>query len=127
MVDPYYLTPSDLPASISPACVNASLLSINNLVFINDSMLISSSKVGMEHMLIITEEFYYLNNTSTNHKKYVLVTSDKQFSLSRDNPTSVTFHLATSSLNKVEFINITLIPTASFFRFLAVWFNLNAF
>lgn len=48
---------------------------INNLVFIDDSTLISSSKAGMEHMLSITEKFYQLNNTSANHKKYVLLTN----------------------------------------------------
>ncbi|PKK58912.1 hypothetical protein RhiirC2_795586 [Rhizophagus irregularis] len=61
--------------SLTSSSDSLNALYINNLVFMDDSMLISSSKDGMEHMLLITEKFYHLNNTSANYKKYVLATN----------------------------------------------------
>ncbi|GBB97354.1 hypothetical protein RclHR1_29770002 [Rhizophagus clarus] len=72
MLDPYILRP---PTLSSHATSSISDIFINNLVFMDDSTLISSSKAGMEHMLSITEEFYALNNTSANHQKYVLISN----------------------------------------------------
>ncbi|EXX73992.1 hypothetical protein EMWEY_00041610 [Rhizophagus irregularis DAOM 181602=DAOM 197198] len=71
MMDPYVLSAPSLIASqgFSPD------LRVNNLVFMDDSTLVFSSKAGMESMLSITEEFYQINNTSTNHNKYVLITN----------------------------------------------------
>ncbi|CAB4410484.1 unnamed protein product [Rhizophagus irregularis] len=73
--DPYCLISPSVPTSLSSSLDQANILQVNNLVFMDDSTLISSSKSGMEHMLSITEEFYCLNNTSANHKKYVLFNS----------------------------------------------------
>ncbi|GET52421.1 hypothetical protein RIR_jg16728.t1 [Rhizophagus irregularis DAOM 181602=DAOM 197198] len=60
MIDPYVLfTPSlTVFQDSSPD------LRINNLVFIDDFTLVSSSKASMESMLSITEEYYQINNTS---------------------------------------------------------------
>src|SRR6266542_4051468 len=41
----------------------------------DDLTLIAASKTGLETLLSITEEFYLLNNTATNHKKYMLVST----------------------------------------------------
>ncbi|GET50337.1 RNA-directed DNA polymerase from mobile element jockey-like [Rhizophagus irregularis DAOM 181602=DAOM 197198] len=71
MKDPYVLSSPSLIDSPNPS----SDLKINNLVFMDDSTLISSLKAGMELMLSITEEFYQINNTSANHNKYVLITN----------------------------------------------------
>ncbi|GBC08516.1 hypothetical protein RclHR1_08180010 [Rhizophagus clarus] len=74
----------------------ASDLVINNLVFMDDSTLISSSKARLEHMLSITEEFYALNNTSANHHKYVLISN-----------------------------SLPLTTTSNISPFLGVWFNIK--
>ncbi|EXX72097.1 hypothetical protein RirG_072530 [Rhizophagus irregularis DAOM 197198w] len=72
--DPYRLVSPSAPATLSSTSCSPDVLEVNNLVFMDDSTLISSSKKEMEHMLMITEEFYHLNNTSTNHNKYFLAT-----------------------------------------------------
>ena len=61
--------------SIDPYITERSSYDISSLVFMNDSTLVSSSKKGMEKLLSITEEFYYLNNTAANHSKYVLISN----------------------------------------------------
>ncbi|EXX62673.1 hypothetical protein RirG_159580 [Rhizophagus irregularis DAOM 197198w] len=73
--DPYCLVSPMTSYTTSSDSCSLDVLEINNLVFMDDSTLISSSKDGMEHMLSITEEFYCLNNTSANHNKYVLATN----------------------------------------------------
>ncbi|EXX66001.1 hypothetical protein RirG_127920 [Rhizophagus irregularis DAOM 197198w] len=102
MIDPYVLSAPSLIASqdFSPD------LRINNLVFMDDSTLISSSKTGMEFMLSITEEFYQINNTSANHNKYTLITNSLSLT-SNSASLPVTFDLNISSLNRVSSISIT--------------------
>ncbi|GET56224.1 RNA-directed DNA polymerase from mobile element jockey-like [Rhizophagus irregularis DAOM 181602=DAOM 197198] len=56
MMDPYISHAPSLSNSLAETSSNG--LRINNLVFMDDSTLISSSKSGMESMLSITEEFY---------------------------------------------------------------------
>ncbi|CAB4436085.1 unnamed protein product [Rhizophagus irregularis] len=73
--DPYCLTPPSASETLFSGSSSFKDLLINNLVFMDDSILVSSFKEGMEHMLSITEEFYHLNNTSANHNKYVLATN----------------------------------------------------
>ncbi|PKK58576.1 hypothetical protein RhiirC2_796086 [Rhizophagus irregularis] len=73
MMDPYVLSSPLLTTTHDP--VNTADLRINNLVFMDDSTLISLSKASMELILFITEEFYFINNTSANHRKYVLTTN----------------------------------------------------
>ncbi|GET66233.1 RNA-directed DNA polymerase from mobile element jockey-like [Rhizophagus irregularis DAOM 181602=DAOM 197198] len=120
MMDPYTL---HAPSLINPlAQANSGGLRINNLVFMDDSTLISSSKSGMESMLSITEEFYQINNTSANHNKYVLITNLLP-PTSVLSPSPVVFDLQLSGLNIVPSISIVPISMNSSFRFLGVWFN----
>uniref|UniRef100_U9V505 Uncharacterized protein n=1 Tax=Rhizophagus irregularis (strain DAOM 181602 / DAOM 197198 / MUCL 43194) TaxID=747089 RepID=U9V505_RHIID len=81
----------------------------------DDSTLIFSMKQGIEYMLSITEEFYYINNTSANYKKYVLATN--AISTVQD-LAAITFDLTTSLLNNVRLITVTPIPMSSSFQFL---------
>ncbi|GET64616.1 RNA-directed DNA polymerase from mobile element jockey-like [Rhizophagus irregularis DAOM 181602=DAOM 197198] len=121
MKDPYVLSsPSliDSPTSFPD-------LKINNLVFMDDSTLISSSKAGMEFMLSITEEFYQINNTSANYNKYVLITNSLPLTSISTLP-SITFNLDLSPLNSVPSITITPISMTTSFRFLGVWFNIKS-
>ncbi|GES94541.1 RNA-directed DNA polymerase from mobile element jockey-like [Rhizophagus clarus] len=64
MLDRYILRSPTLLPNVTD---DASNLAINNLVFMDDSTLVSSTKARLEYMLSITEEFYMLNNTSANH------------------------------------------------------------
>ncbi|GET60783.1 ribonuclease H-like domain-containing protein [Rhizophagus irregularis DAOM 181602=DAOM 197198] len=121
MMDPYVLSTPSLIDSLSPSLD----LKINNLVFMDDSTLISSSKAGMEFMLSITEEFYQINNTSANHNKYVLITNSLPLT-SNSVISPITFNLDLSSLNSVPSIIITPISMTTSFRFLGVWFNIKS-
>ncbi|GBC39660.2 ribonuclease H-like domain-containing protein [Rhizophagus irregularis DAOM 181602=DAOM 197198] len=121
MMDPYVLSTPSLIDSSSPSLD----LKINNLVFMDDSTLISSSKAGMEFMLSITEEFYQINNTSANHNKYVLITNSLPLT-SNSVISPITFNLDLSSLNSVPSIIITPISMTTSFRFLGVWFNIKS-
>ncbi|GET54516.1 RNA-directed DNA polymerase from mobile element jockey-like [Rhizophagus irregularis DAOM 181602=DAOM 197198] len=121
MMDPYVLSTPSLIDSPNPS----SDLKINNLVFMDDSTLISSSKAGMESMLSITEEFYQINNTSANHNKYVLITNSLPLS-SNSILSPITFNLNLSSLNNIPSITITPISMTTSFRFLGVWFNIKS-
>ncbi|CAB4436128.1 unnamed protein product [Rhizophagus irregularis] len=121
MIDPYVLSAPSLSASQ----LSTPDLRVNNLVFMDDSTLISSTKSGMESMLSITEEFYAINNTSANHNKYVLITNSLPLT-SASTPSPVNFNLKLSDLNRVPFISITPISMTTSFRFLGVWFNINS-
>ncbi|PKY34008.1 hypothetical protein RhiirB3_453368, partial [Rhizophagus irregularis] len=120
MMDPYTLHAPSLSNPLAETSSDG--LRINNLVFMDDSTLISSSKSGMESMLSITEEFYQINNTSANHNKYVLITNSLP-PTSAPSPSPVVFDLQLSGLNKVPSISIVPISMNSSFRFLGVWFN----
>ncbi|GET57920.1 ribonuclease H-like domain-containing protein [Rhizophagus irregularis DAOM 181602=DAOM 197198] len=115
MMDPYVLSTPSLIDSPNPSFD----LKINNLVFMDDSTLISSSKVGMEFMLSITEEFYQINNTSANYSKYVLITNSLPLT-SNSTLSPITFNLGLSSLNNIPSITITPISMTTSFRFLGV-------
>ncbi|CAB4430549.1 unnamed protein product [Rhizophagus irregularis] len=118
-MDPYSLVSPSIPTALSSGLSSFEDLHINNLVFMDDSTLVSSSKAGMEHMLSITEEFYWLNNTSANHNKYVLATN--AISVTQD-LSPIVFNLTPFSLNATATITVTPIPMSSSFRFLGVWF-----
>ncbi|GBB98229.1 hypothetical protein RclHR1_31770001 [Rhizophagus clarus] len=121
MLDPYILRS---PTLLSNVLGFSSDIIINNLVFMDDFTLISSSKAGLEHMLSITEEFYALNNTSANHQKYVLISNSLPLTTtSTVHP--VEFHLSLSSLNDIPSISVTPLSITSSFRFLGVWFNIK--
>ncbi|CAB4417842.1 unnamed protein product [Rhizophagus irregularis] len=121
-MDPYSLVSPSILTALSSGSSSFEDLHINNLVFMDDSTLVSSSKAGMEHMLSITEEFYWLNNTSANHNKYVLATN--AISVTQD-LSPIVFNLTPSLLNTTATITVTPIPMSSSFRFLGVWFNIN--
>ncbi|CAB4436125.1 unnamed protein product [Rhizophagus irregularis] len=121
MNDPYVLS----AASLSASQPSLPVLRVNNLVFMDDSTLISSTKSGMESMLSITEEFYAINNTSANHSKYVLITNSLSLT-SASIPSPIVFNLKLSSLNRIPSISITPISMTTSFRFLGVWFNINS-
>ncbi|GET57953.1 RNA-directed DNA polymerase from mobile element jockey-like [Rhizophagus irregularis DAOM 181602=DAOM 197198] len=121
MMDPYVLSTPSLIDSPNPSFD----LKINNLVFMDDSTLISSSKVGMEFMLSITEEFYQINNTSANYSKYVLITNSLPLT-SNSTLSPITFNLGLSSLNNIPSITITPISMTTSFHFLGVWFNIKS-
>ncbi|GBB94064.1 hypothetical protein RclHR1_22850005 [Rhizophagus clarus] len=121
MMDPYILrSPTLLPHMTD----DSSNIAINNLVFMDDSTLISSSKVGLKHMLSITEEFYMLNNTSANHQKYVLISNLLPLTTT-STISPVDFDLQLSTLNRISSISVTPISITFLFRFLGVWFNLT--
>ncbi|GBB85657.1 hypothetical protein RclHR1_12140006 [Rhizophagus clarus] len=122
MLDPYILRPPTLSSNMTNSIPD---IFINNLIFMNDSTLISSSKAGLEHMLSITEEFYALNNTSANHQKYVLITNSLPLTTT-STISPVEFHLSLSSLNEIPFISVTPLSITSSFRFLGVWFNIKS-
>ncbi|CAB4431757.1 unnamed protein product [Rhizophagus irregularis] len=88
MNDPYVLSAPSLSVS-HPSIPD---LRVNNLVFMDDSTLISSTKSGMESMLSITEKFYAINNTSANHNKYVLITNSLSLT-SASTPSPISFNL----------------------------------
>ncbi|GET57942.1 RNA-directed DNA polymerase from mobile element jockey-like [Rhizophagus irregularis DAOM 181602=DAOM 197198] len=121
MIDPYVLSTPSLIDSPNPSLD----LKINNLVFMDDSTLISSSKAGMEFMLSITEEFYQINNTSANHNKYVLITNSLPLTMN-STLSPITFNLDLSSLNSIPSITITPISMTTSFHFLGVWFNIKS-
>ncbi|GET60780.1 RNA-directed DNA polymerase from mobile element jockey-like [Rhizophagus irregularis DAOM 181602=DAOM 197198] len=121
MIDPYILS---IPSLINSSTSSPDL-KINNLVFMDDSTLISSSKAGMEFMLSITEEFYQINNTSANHNKYVLITNSLPLT-SNSTLLPITFNLDLTSLNSVPSITITPISMTTSFRFLGIWFNIRS-
>ncbi|GBC01126.1 hypothetical protein RclHR1_04080004 [Rhizophagus clarus] len=121
MLDHYILRPPSLLPT--PLDDNSNLV-INNLVFMDDSTLVSSSKSGLEHMLSITEEFYVLNNTSANNHKYVLISNSLPL-ITTSNISPVEFNLSLFSLNRISSISVTSISVTSSFQFLGVWFNIK--
>ncbi|GES94401.1 hypothetical protein GLOIN_2v1783661 [Rhizophagus clarus] len=121
MLDPYLLRSPILLLTLTDDTTN---VAISNLVFMDDSTLISSSKAGLEHMLSITEEFYTLNNTSANHQKYVLISNSLPLTTT-STVSPVDFNLKLSSLNSFSFLSVTPISITSSFWFLRVWFNIK--
>ncbi|GET02917.1 ribonuclease H-like domain-containing protein [Rhizophagus clarus] len=123
IVDPYILQ----FVSLSPfAVITIPDLKISNLVFMDNSTLISSTKSGIEYMLSITEEFYTLNNTSVNHQKYTLISNSLPLTTT-SSLSLVDFNLTLSSLNTISTLQITPISITSSFRFLghALYVNLT--
>ncbi|GBB85357.1 hypothetical protein RclHR1_11900007 [Rhizophagus clarus] len=121
MLDSYILRPPTLLPNITDPTPD---IVINNLVFMDDSTLISSFKARLEHMLSITEEFYALNNTSANHQKYVLISNSLPLTTTSA-ILPVKFHLSLSSLNDIHSISVTPFSITSSFHFLGVWFNIK--
>src|SRR5438034_8411022 len=82
----------------------------SNLTFMDDSTLIADSKSGLETLLGITEEFYSLNNTSANHSKYILA-STELFS-----PTDITFLTRSRTSQTSRSIRIRSLGVSDSFR-----------
>ncbi|CAB4437355.1 unnamed protein product [Rhizophagus irregularis] len=106
------------------------ILSINNnedivvlitqLTYIDDSTLIASSLEGLESLLSIARDFYFLNNITANFQKYELVSS-------KLGNTLVTFNLTSEISNHLPPLSFSLqvLKLSTSFHFLGVWFNLQ--
>jgi exonuclease III len=108
-----YITKSDFVDSIPTSSIRTSSQSINNLTYMDDSTLISSSIEGLTEMLNVAQEFYLMNNTQANPNKYILISN----MLKR--PTVVTFNTTFNSFS------ITSRKANESFRFLGVWFSFS--
>src|SRR6266498_120223 len=97
---------------------DAEVLPISQLVFMDDTTLISSSKEGLENLLTISEEFNSLVNISANHSKYELVSTQ-----TLKNEVVALSTQQTSIPSKT--ITLKALGRSTSFRFLGVWFNLN--
>src|SRR6266536_4748660 len=106
-------------SSVYPRIFDTKSYSFSNLTFMDDSTLIINSKSGLETLLGITEEFYLLNNTSANHSKYVLASTELT------SPTDVTFLTRFRTSHTSHSIRIRSLGVNDSFRFLGVWFNLK--
>ncbi|UZO15894.1 uncharacterized protein OCT59_007304 [Rhizophagus irregularis] len=86
----------------------------------DDSMLVSASLDGLQHLLSIARDFYFINNITANFSKYELVCSLSNASL-------ITFSLSSEFPTLVANVDFQLTPLklSSSFRFLGVWFNLQ--
>ncbi|CAB4440208.1 unnamed protein product [Rhizophagus irregularis] len=110
--------------------ISKDILSINNnediavpisqLTYMDDSTLVSSSLDGLENLLSIARDFYFLNNITANFQKYELVSSKLGNAL-------VTFNLTSEISNHLPPMSFSLqaLKLSTSFRFLGVWFNLQ--
>ncbi|GET56271.1 RNA-directed DNA polymerase from mobile element jockey-like [Rhizophagus irregularis DAOM 181602=DAOM 197198] len=116
--DPFILKSSAL-LDYSPIEYEQHSLPVSHITFMDDSILIASSKRGIEDRLSITAEFYILNNTQANSAKYILLSSE-QFSQ------TIAFDLSPSPLITTHTLTLKALALSTSFRFLGVWFNLSA-
>ncbi|GBC14859.1 RNA-directed DNA polymerase from mobile element jockey-like [Rhizophagus irregularis DAOM 181602=DAOM 197198] len=116
--DPFILKSSAL-LDYSPIEYEQYNLPVSHITFMDDSILIASSKRGIEDRLSITAEFYTLNNTQANSAKYILLSSE-QFSQ------TIVFDLSPSPLITSHTLTLKALALSTSFRFLGVWFNLSA-
>ncbi|PKY59459.1 hypothetical protein RhiirA4_482228 [Rhizophagus irregularis] len=86
----------------------------------DDSTLIASSFDGLENLLSIARDFYFLNNITANFQKYELVSS-------KLGNTLVTFNLTSEISNYLPPMSFSLqaLKLSTSFHFLGVWFNLQ--
>src|SRR5438046_3091906 len=119
MVSSPYTYDSLTLSSVYPRAFDKETFEFSNLTFMDDSTLIADSKSGLETLLGITEEFYLLNNTSANHSKYVLASTELI------SPTDVTFFTRSRTSHTSHSIRIRSLGVSDSFRFLGVWFNLK--
>ncbi|CAB4426971.1 unnamed protein product [Rhizophagus irregularis] len=118
-----YLWSSHIPMNILALndCERQNLVvPITQLTYMDDSTLFSSSLDGLQQLLSIARDFYFLNNITANFSKYELVSS-----LSTSSP--ITFSLISEFPLLVDNVDFQLTPLklSSSFRFLGVWFNLQ--
>ncbi|CAB4413288.1 unnamed protein product [Rhizophagus irregularis] len=86
----------------------------------DDSTLISASLDGLQSLLSIARDFYFINNITANFSKYELVCS-------LPNSNSIIFSLTSEIPSLIGAMDLQLTPLkfSSSFRFLGVWFNLQ--
>ncbi|CAB4437699.1 unnamed protein product [Rhizophagus irregularis] len=102
--------------------ISKDILSINNnediavpisqLTYMDDSTLVSSSLDGLENLLSIARDFYFLNNITANFQKYELVSS-------KLGNTLVTFNLTSEISNHLPPMSFSLqaLKLSTSFRF----------
>ncbi|GBC21155.1 hypothetical protein RIR_jg24234.t1 [Rhizophagus irregularis DAOM 181602=DAOM 197198] len=110
--DPFVLKSSAL-LDYSPLEFEQHSLPISHLTFMDDSILVASSKSGIEDCLSITAEFYTLNNVQANLAKYVLLSFFQPFSL-------ITFNLLPSPLVSNISFSLSSLALGTSFCFLGV-------
>ncbi|CAB4405832.1 unnamed protein product [Rhizophagus irregularis] len=118
-----YLWSSHIPMTILALNNNEQdnpVVPITQLTYMDDFTLLSSSLDGLQQLLSVARDFYFLNNITANFSKYELVCS-----LSSSVP--ITFSLTSEFPTLVENVDLQLTPLkfSSSFRFLGVWFNLQ--
>ncbi|CAB4419464.1 unnamed protein product [Rhizophagus irregularis] len=116
-----YIWSSGIPKDILKINNNEDIaVPISQLTYMDDSTLISSSLDGMENLLSIARDFYFLNNITANFQKYELVSSKLGNTLVTFNLTSeISAHLPPLSFS------LQALKLSTSFRFLGVWFNLQ--
>uniref|UniRef100_U9SUU7 Reverse transcriptase domain-containing protein n=1 Tax=Rhizophagus irregularis (strain DAOM 181602 / DAOM 197198 / MUCL 43194) TaxID=747089 RepID=U9SUU7_RHIID len=116
-----YIWSSGIPANILNINNNEDVaVPITQLTYMDDSTLIASSLAGLEQLLSIACDFYFLNNITANFSKYELV------SLSAGN-NLISFQLNSEFPDHLSSMGFSLraLRLSSSFRFLGVWFNLQ--
>ncbi|CAB4417327.1 unnamed protein product [Rhizophagus irregularis] len=93
---------------------------ISQLTYMDDSTFIASSLSGLEQLLSVARDFYFLNNIMANFLKYELISSSAS-----TNPTI--FELKSEIPDHLSPMSFFLQAIKLFmsFQFLGVWFNLQ--
>src|SRR5688572_18813545 len=88
---------------------------ISQLTYMDDSTLLASSLQGIEYLLSVARDFYFLNNITANFSKYELVSSS-----ARNN--QVDFNLTSELDNHLSDMTFSLyaLKLSSSFHFLGV-------
>ncbi|PKY12854.1 hypothetical protein RhiirB3_424566 [Rhizophagus irregularis] len=118
-----YIWSSGIPANILNINNNDDVaVPITQLTYMDDSTLIAFSLTGLEQLLSIARDFYFLNNITANFSKYELVVS------SSAGNNLISFHLDSEILDHLSPMSFSLqaLRLSSSFRFLDVWFNLQS-
>ncbi|EXX73879.1 hypothetical protein RirG_056370 [Rhizophagus irregularis DAOM 197198w] len=116
-----YIWSSGIPANILNINNNVDVaVPITQLTYMDDSTLIASSLSGLEQLLSIARDFYFLNNITANFLKYKLVFLSAVNNL-------ISFHLTLEIPNHLSSMSFSLqaLKLSSSFQFLGVWFNLQ--
>ncbi|GBC33470.1 reverse transcriptase family protein [Rhizophagus irregularis DAOM 181602=DAOM 197198] len=116
-----YIWSSGIPTDILNINNNENLaIPITQLTYLDNSTLIASSLSGLEQLLSIARDFYFLNNITANFSKYELISSSANNNL-------ISFQLESEILDHLSSISFSLqaLRLSSSFHFLGVWFNLQ--
>lgn len=118
-----YIWSSGIPADILDINNNKNvIIPISQLTYMDDSTLIASSLMGLEQLLSVARDFYFLNNITANFLKYELVSSSV-------GNTQITFYLSSEIPDHLSPLSFSLqaLRLSTSFHFLGVWFNLQGF